>query len=254
MFMRVSVVGALFCTLLLAAPAHADKKYTIEDLEALVKSQSWDEAAQHLEDVPPAKREARWKAVVEKTAIGQLRALDLDKNPLEALVMADAYTKRLNVLLQSRPFMQVRAELGLKGFERCFELQWSTEQCSDRLLPFVEADRTNLDLAIKAAQLQQKNAYSYWSAALWRVAVERGKASKKVCTVYPMADAIIAAMGLPADHKMVKPAQRVADLCFPYLKTRLQENVGFGEKYAKENTCPLLKRKNAVGKARCAGD
>jgi hypothetical protein len=253
MFMRVLAVATLLCGLAVAAPARADKRYAIEDLEALVKSQSWDEAEQHLGDIPPSKRDARWKAVAEKTAIAQLRELDLEKSPLEAVTVADSYTKRFAALLQSRAFMQVRAELGLKGFETCLEANTVPEECSDHMLPFVEADKGNIDLAIKAAQLRQKHSYSYKTAALWRVAAEWGKGSKKVCTAYPMADAIAAAMGQPSDHEMVKPALRVADICFPYLKARLQQSAGSGEKHVKENICPLLKRKNDVGKAPCGG-
>lgn len=253
--MRASSALLLSLILLLAAPPARgqDKRYTIEDLEALVKSAAWDEASQHLEDVPPAKRETRWKAVVEKTAIGQLRALDLDRSPLEALVLADAYTKRFGFLTRSRPFMGVRAELGIKGFERCFEQRWSSETCSDRLLPFVEGDKGNVDLALKAALLQVRNAYSYYGNPLWLLAVDWGKGTKKVCTTDRLIESVLAGLSLPPDHKMVAPAQRIADICFPYVKTKVQAAVGFDEKYEKENICPLLRRKKDLGRARCGG-
>lgn len=250
------LASALLVTFTLLLGSHVargqEKKYTIEDLQALVKSGSWDEASQHLEDVPPSKRDTRWKTVVEQTAMGQLKALDTDRSPLDALIMADAYTKRFNFLAKSRPFMQVRADLGIKGFESCFEARWSTETCSDRLLPFVEGDRGNVDLAVKAALLQVRNAYSYFAAPLYKLVAEWGKGSKKACSTDRLAESTLAAMGLPAQHKMLPAGLRVADVCFPHLKTKLQESAGESS-YTKANICPLLRKKKAMGNAKCGG-
>jgi hypothetical protein len=38
----------------------------------------------------------------------------------------------------------------------------------------------------------------------------------------------------------------------PHIKAELQKSAQeFGDTYTKKNVCPLLKRKNAVGRARC---
>jgi hypothetical protein len=258
--MRVSIrvssaLLLLLCSFSLAPPTALgqDKRYTIDDLEALVKSAAWDEAAQHLEDIPPSRRDARWQKVVEKTAIGQLRALDdLEKRPLEAVELADAYMKRLPFLAKNRPFMQVRGELGLKGFDKCNDLSWEKEKCTDLLLPFVEADAGNIDLATRAARLRAKQGYSYHASPYWRLVAEWGKGSKKACTTELLPESTLAAMALASGHEMLEPGLEVADLCFPYLKTRLQ--AGAGESRAtRNNICPLLRKKNAVGNAKCAG-
>jgi hypothetical protein len=250
--MRVPTALLLLVTLILA-PAAArgdDKKYTIDDLQALVKNGAWDEASQHLEDIPPAKRDPVWRGIVEKVAIAQLKALDLDKSPLEGLVLADAYTKRFSFLVKSKPFMTTRADVGMKGFERCFGDEWSRQTCVDRLLPFVEVDRGNVALALKAAGMQMRAAVAHASAPLWLLAVEWGKASKKVCTAERLDESIMAALALPRDYKQLDSGLKVADRCFPYFKERLQEVV-LEDGYLKTNICPLLKRKNAVPPGRC---
>jgi hypothetical protein len=250
--MRVWSVLALVCVLLAASAASAqEKKYTVEDLRALVQAGSWDEASQHLEDIPPAKRDAAWKQIVEKVAIGQLKALDLDRDPLAALGMADAYTKRFAFLVKHKPFMQVRADVGYKGFEHCFA-QGAAEICNERLLPFVEADKGNVDLAIKAAQLQMRNRDHAFVAMVWRLAAEWSKGSKKACKAERFTESILAALGRPTDHVTVQPALKAAEVCLPHIKAELQKSAQeFGDTYTKKNVCPLLKKKNAVGKARC---
>jgi len=92
----------------------------------------------HLEDVPPARRQARWKGIVESAAIGYMKAQKANRDPLEALIAADHFTKRYPWIAKWKRFMSVRAELGMKGFNDCFQRRYSS--CSERLLPFVEAD------------------------------------------------------------------------------------------------------------------
>jgi hypothetical protein len=251
--MRILVGSITSLALLLATSfARAERKYALEDLEALVKSESWDEASQHLEDVAPSKRDRKWQVVVEKTAVARLKAFKLDREPLGGVVAADGLTRRHGFLKKNKPFMQARAEIGLKGFERCFQLHWSPARCSDRLLPFVEADAGNLDLATKAAQLQMRNAFAYFAAPLWTLVAAWGKGSKNACTAERLDESVLAAMGLPASHQMLEPGMKVAEVCLAHLKGKLQAAV-LGGGYKKTNICALLKKKNAVGNAKCGG-
>ncbi|MBT4762805.1 MAG: hypothetical protein HOO06_14005 [Bdellovibrionaceae bacterium] len=44
--------------------AMAEKKYSLTDLEALQKSNSWKELLEHIEDVVPAKRDKKWNEIL----------------------------------------------------------------------------------------------------------------------------------------------------------------------------------------------
>jgi hypothetical protein len=255
--MKTHAVAWLVATaLVLGAGPVLAKKYTIEDLEALANSESWDELVSHLEDIAPAKRDKKWQGIAEKGAIGYVKNYKTDKNPLGGLFAADGLTKRYGLLKKSKPFMSLRAEVGLKGFEACFDMSWSGAECGDRFLPFIEADQGNAELAQKAAQLIIRKQFAYFSIPYYKLAVDWGKASKKVCTTPRLAEAVAAALGLPSDNKLVQPAQAVAEACFDHLKEGLTDKFAEGNSYFVENSCPLLKKKKALTKtqeAKCGG-
>ena len=57
--MRAHGIGLVLLFSLAAAPSSAkEKKRTMQDLQTLVKSESWSELGGHLEDIPPAHRNA----------------------------------------------------------------------------------------------------------------------------------------------------------------------------------------------------
>ena len=58
-------------------PAQAeDRKYTLQDLQVLEKNQGWDELLKHIQDVPPAARQADWNRVMEHACLAPHNADD----------------------------------------------------------------------------------------------------------------------------------------------------------------------------------
>lgn len=247
----MSAVLALLLTLLGGAVRAEEKRYSMKDLEALARSESWGELLQHLEDVPPAKRDAAWQRIAEKGALGRIGALSTDKDPLWALVTADGLTKRYPFLKKSRSFMSKRAEVGLKGFEACYEHSYSGGPCSDRFLPFVEADPGNVDFALKAGQLVIRKQHHYFAIPYFKWAVVWAKGSKKVCEASRLWDALSAAFDLPKSFKTLVPAaQDVARTCWAHVREDLEARVDKSS-YWKENLCPVLKEKKSKAAAKC---
>jgi hypothetical protein len=232
-------LAAGICALALCTAAHAEeKKYTLADLEALAKSESWSELMHHLEDIPPAQRNQKWQAVVERCATGSIKSFKKDRDPLAALIYADGLTKRYKFLKKSKSFMANRAEAGLKGFSTCFEERYG--RCDERLLPFVEEDETNFDLAVNAAQLMLRNANHYFALPYYKLGWDRGKA--KVCAAKRLGDAVIAGLSLPDDDKKLPMATALAESCFAQLKDVLLKG-SFSDKRYKSRVCPILKKK-----------
>src|SRR5690349_11254437 len=63
---------------------------TMEDLQALVKQEQWDELLAHAKDIAPSKRDAAWSSAVEAGAVGMLGAFDVDDaSPLAVLDAAE---------------------------------------------------------------------------------------------------------------------------------------------------------------------
>jgi len=111
--------------------------YTMADLLALESRESWGELIEHLEDVSPPNRDQKWEALAEKAAIQRLAGTGDNE---QTLFETEALLKRFAFLRKSKPFMKTRAEMGLKGFEACYDSSSSGAECTPRLLAFVDAD------------------------------------------------------------------------------------------------------------------
>lgn len=87
-------LAALFVTGLYAGTVHADdKKYSLQDLQALQKSKSWGELMAHLSDVAPAQRNADWNRLAEAvcTRPGSMDAYEAPycMEPLKAVLASE---------------------------------------------------------------------------------------------------------------------------------------------------------------------
>jgi hypothetical protein len=242
------VLSCLCVAAVLASPsARADRKYTMKDLEALVKSESWAELVDHLDDLAPAERDAKWQQIAEKGAIGFIDTRKTDNDPLGALIAADRLGTRYKFLLKSKPFLAMRTRAGLRGFEACYRRSYSGAPCNERIVPFVEADRGNVEFALKAGQLVARNQHQHFALPLFRLAVTWGP--HKSCQAERVADAIIAGLKLPYGHAMALPGRDSAKACFGFgLRDRLLNELYSDSGYFLANACPLLKEKAALTK------
>ena len=243
-----SAVAVGLAAILAAAPAAAEeKRYTMQDLEALAKSESWSELVQHLEDIAPAARDKKWQQIAERGILGQLDSMKSDKNPFGALIYADGFTKRYPWLKKNRGFMKRRAEAGLKGFELCYEHSYSGAPCNERFLPYVEGDPGNVEFALHAGQLVTRKQHHYFAMPLFALAVAWSKGAKKVCEADRLSGAMLAALKLPKSYTaQVKAAQEVARGCFGPFKRVLLDAVDEKNSYFLANACPLLQEKKAL--------
>lgn len=252
MSMRLVVSSCM--VLALGGLAWAEKKsYTLADLAALEKSGSWNELVDHLEDVSPSKRQAKWKKLVESAAINYMKSQKVDRNPLGALIGADHFTKRYPWLTGFKGFMAVRAELGIKGFAACFKQRY--HNCHGRLLPFVEADKGNVKLALKAAKLSTRRGNKSFAIPFFNLAARWTKKNKlaKFCADTDLLDeSMFEALNQPKSAKVLKPALAVAKTCWKIMKPDLIIHVDTDGQYYRTNTCPLLLKRKVLSAAQSA--
>lgn len=227
----------LFWIGLLAGSASAAPVYTLTDLEALDKQGAWEELARHLEDIPPAKRDPKWQALLERTAVGLLglRAAD----PASAVVTADFFTVRFPTVKKSKDFMTKRAAVGLAALETC-----KTAACAEPFIDYVDADPKNADLAVKAGIIVAATDRPALAVAFF----SRGLRTKsKDCSHAALDRAVRLALELPPDHARVPEAQKIASqLCWDALAESLVSQFAHAGKYYRRNTCGFLLEKKAL--------
>jgi len=230
-----------------AGGARAEQVYSQADLDALVKTEGYVELVEHLADVTPSKRDARWDAAAEAGTVGYLGTFT---DSVAALTATEDLLRRFPTLKKSKAFMQKRAEVGLPGFDGCYR-NGGMLDCNKRLANFVGDDA---ELAFKAGKLVilQQNAYS--AAPFFRRAVTGKVPNPAACKEETLRRATLAALGLPTTDAKVADALATLDVCFADLKEPVANEMATGDSYLLQNACPTMIKKQAVGglmKSRC---
>lgn len=198
----------LWAILCLTCVARAEAKpYTLADLEALEQRGAWRELINHLEDIPPAKRDAKWDALCERASAG---ALDDEekRDGRYAVAIAEALLERYPSLEKSEKFM------------------------------------------LRAAKITRLHGSSAFAASHFATAIDLMPENRRqtVCKDEQLALATIAALGLPADDRLVARGRALAKTCLDALEPALKEELGRNQKgsYFFDNACGLLLERGAL--------
>lgn len=238
---RVARVLFLGAVLLLGRDAGAQPKpYTMADLEALQKNEGWVEAVEHLGDIPPGQRDAKWETIAGQAAVGWLATL---QDPVAALNGAEDLVKRFPQLKKNKAFMEKRADVGLKGFESCYQNRWDND-CNARFLTFVGEDRA---LAFKAGKIVVRNQHAYYAAPFFKRGVTGLKAGSAECKDEALQRATLAALGVPSDDVKAEAGRAVAETCLADMKDQIVDALAEGSSYTMANACPVMLKGKAVG-------
>jgi len=146
--------------------------------------------------------------------------------------------------------MAKRAEIGMKGFESCYQRSYGGGECAEYLLKFVDNDPQNAELAFSAGQLTRRNQFHYGASPYFRRAVAvpgLAKARRSaMCKHEDVGMAVVAGLGLPFDHALAKDSRDLAASCFEEQRKAIIAAVTPEASYALQNGCPLLQAKNAL--------
>jgi hypothetical protein len=175
-----------------------------------------------------------------------LTDLAKDRDPFSGLGAAEGLTKRYPELKKSKAFIEKRSEAGLKGFEACFKMTYTGQECVDRFLGFIDADASNNALALQAAKVVRRNQNAYVAAPFFKRAIVDGK--DPGCKDEDLKLSIVAALGLPSDDPRVGDAKSVAQTCWGALSDALSDELSRSAKasYYFQNACPILKEKKML--------
>ncbi len=219
-------------------------KFSIDDLQTLDKQQAWQELFDHLGDIPPAKRDAKWQGFLERSALGILKAHEARVE--EAASFADLVTRQYPQVKSSKAFMARRAEVGLRGLEACVNAE-AIDSCLEGYLAFVDADPGNLDLAWRAGVLVAKGDHA-GAVPFFRRGLG-GKKNAKLCGEPSLEVAVGSALSLDPKDPRVADAKLIGgDLCWDQLKEGLVGRFADGNDNYRRNSCGFLKtKKDALG-------
>jgi len=237
--------------LLAAAPALASDRYEMEDLEVLDRQGAWEELFEHLTDIRPSKRDAKWQGIAERACAAQLEAMEVnEKSADQVLATARSLMSRYPTLKQSKHFMARRAEAGLEAYLRLSRNRRGGEQREwvQQLKEFVLSDAVTPDLAQRAARKVQEQYIAVVAWPLWKVALDRGAS---LCKDPAFAKSLAETYLEGAWKDEVTPLAE--GKCWPQVKDAVAAEI---EKSpydpVLDRLCPVLKAKK-VKAARCEG-
>jgi hypothetical protein len=236
-----------------ARSARAEERapYTMEDLRALAEGrggddptsgEAWREAVEHLQDVRPSQRSAKWENIATQAATGYVQGLLAEHKAEEALTAAEELRNKYPHLKRSKAFMAQRARAGLEGFSLCYqhERQPRPPTCNERFLAFIDADPNNAELAMKAGKLVRLNQNHSLATPFFRRALARHKDADE-CKDEDLQLAVLAGLGLPPDYAQAADARELAgNLCADALTEPIVRKFAEEGGYFKENACALL--------------
>jgi uncharacterized caspase-like protein len=224
----------------------------LAQLEALAASENWHELGAHLTEVKPTERDARWNALVEQAALGELGPLATPSSgsPDERLAAIERYYPAFPSLRGSQKFAGLRSTIGLDAFGRCFDdanQGAELQKCRDRLDRFVHTPPMSAQLARDAGALVVHKLNHGNAAPFFAMAFEAPH-GELVCTTPELATAVIAGLDEPADAFEAKSALMLADKCWASLRTELVAEIAreTPDSYYVHNSCPIVMKYNAV--------
>lgn len=227
-----------------------DRKHSLADLQALEKSEQWEELLSHVEDIAPASRGTSWDAMLTRAATAYVGTL-VGANDISAafggFMMTEHLVGRYPQLRKSKGFMDKRAEVGEKMFPKCFELSYSGEECVGMALDFVKVAGTDAKAKLAIAKIVSRNQNRYVAMPFFGAAL--AGSDNSACKDADFVLTTTAALGLPPEYDNAKAAREIAaDVCFAELEKPIVDELtgSDGGGYYKDNACAVLRKKGAV--------
>jgi hypothetical protein len=229
-------------------------KQLLADLDALAAARNWPELHDRLTDLNPAARDARWNALVEQAAIGELAAQTAPGGSYaERITAIERYYPKFPSLGGSPQFLALRTSIGLEAFGRCFQEAQDPAKCLNALERFVHIAPVSADLARGAARLVGLKLNRSTSALFFAAGLDTA-GGEGVCSDADVTYATVVALQRPPDWREAKAARTLAERCWDTLGTAVVENVAHetADSYYLRNVCPLLMERKAVTGLRAA--
>jgi hypothetical protein len=233
-----------------ASSAHKarEKNFSMADLKALEAKGQWRELVMHLDDVPPAKRDAAWDALLQKAAPEFMAQSAKEKDAFEGFYMASHLVDKYPQLTKNKAFMDKRLEVSKTAFKDCFAQSYRGDRCLKAAQEFVSTGENNPDSSFAIAKVVRLGQNANVAIPFFQKGLEGRKAGDAVCADEDLKLSVISALALPSDYDNAKVGRAVATgACFDKLRPAIEaEFKDSSTGYYPENACSVLKSKNAL--------
>jgi hypothetical protein len=225
-----------------------DNPFSMADLKALEAKGQWRELVQHLDDVPPAKRDAAWDALLAKAAPEFMAQSAKEKDAFEGFYMASHLVDKYPQLTKNKPFMDKRLEVSKTAFKECFAQSYRGARCLKAAQEFVATGENNPDSSFAIGKVVRLGQNANVAIPFFQKGLEGRKAGDAACTDEDLKLSVMSALALPPDYDNAKVGRTVATgVCFETLRPAIEgEFKSSSAGYYPENACSVLKAKNAL--------
>ena len=219
------------------------------DLNALDKSQSYEELLGHAEDVPPAQRSDAWQKLVTKAAVGYMTGLTTGSDAAEGVWTSQALVTRYPFLSKSTDFMAKRNDAAKVASDRCLKDSYRGQHCIDQMKEFLKVPGTSNEMGFQFGKIVRLHMNHYVAVPFFKWSFDQTKESDaKWCGDEDLRLAIVAGLGLPTDYDDAATSRAIArDRCWAQIKpdaTKALLDSPTG--YVRDNTCDVMKAKGEL--------
>ncbi|CAN5853512.1 hypothetical protein BH11MYX4_BH11MYX4_39570 [soil metagenome] len=228
--------------------ARGDNPFSMPDLKALEAKGQWRELVMHLDDVPPAKRDAAWEALLQKAAPEFMAQSAKEKDAFEGFYMASHLVDKYPQLTKNKAFMDKRLEVSKTAFKECFAQSYRGARCLKAAQEFVATGENNADSSFAIGKVVRLGQNANVAIPFFQKGLEGRKAGDASCADEDLKLSVMSALALPPDYDNAKIGRAVAvGVCFDKLRPAIEaEFKDSSTGYYPENACSVLKSKNAL--------
>ena len=222
--------------------------YGMADLKALSGKGQWEELIQHIEDVPPSKRNAEWDALLERAAT-ELMTQYSNSSGYAAFRSAELLVERYPALTKSARFMAKRFEVSTVAFQNCLAETYDGSECLRSMQDFLKVGSPPPDVAFQFGKLVRGKLNHHLAVPFFHRGLQGKPANAPECADQDLGLAVKSGLALPPAEENARLARDIAgESCFGVLESVIvaQLTARGSDSFDAKNICDVLKAKGAL--------
>lgn len=218
----------------------AEERYSMEDLTALHKTQSWNELLAHANDIRPSKRDDAWQVLVADAATGAFNNYVSSGAADSAIGLGQQLLTEYAFLSESKDFTQSFAKTLVPAAQSCikYSMEGCVESYGQLLAELSPAGSVSFEEGTKVFQNVSKSlAIPFYAAAV--------KQSPEYCEDEKVSNALLYTLDRPSNSQFALAKEVATNGCANTALTNF-ENYIIDSQSVRETLCPTYLSKGYV--------